>query len=418
MRLATVVTAVSLAACAHAPPEGRWWPEQDTCFAVAGRACHRAGWAALAGAGGVPDDHAAAYFFMLGCEGGGAESCADLAALYAAGRGVRKDDGRACDLGLAEACERTGRPPPSRVRTPTASLPPPAEAPARPGPEASDLDHALAYARYFVDEPAHETLGMTKVALEADPPAPRSELEGVRALKALRRAKAERCLPIVRYAAREGSDRDESGAGAGAGAGERQPPQSGEDHPGRPIATTAWATFILEPDGRTGGVRVVADLAHREDEEASPSAREERLAAERCVAEVITSWEFPRPTRSGRVWVKFVGNGPERVRIVERTDASPGPREMPRMRAPDCFGRTIRIPRSQAGARRLVEAKFVIGRDGRVGRFQILTEDLPLALAEAIATSVQGCEWLPATDGGKPTAMWVVLPVRLEAGYR
>ena len=35
-------------------------------------------------------------------------------------------------------------------------------------------------------------------------------------------------------------------------------------------------------------------------------------------------------------------------------------------------------------------------------------------IADAVARAVQGCEWVPGADAqGKPTALWVVQPIRL-----
>lgn len=404
-RLLVASLALATTACAHGPGSAqRFWPGEGRCYRDGGSGCHEAGWAALRGSGAAPDDRAAAAFFMLGCEGGNGDACADLGALYAAGRGVRRDDGRACELGLAEACGRAGRPAPAVAREPTAVLPPPgpAAAPESASSDAERIATALEYARYFVDSELHEPLALTPAALVADPPAPQRDLQDIRTLTALRRKDPERCLPVIRR---------ERGEGTPAPAGEEGAPPSEPER----VPTAAWATFVLAADGRTEDVRAVV---------ASTAA--EAPAWRRCVEEAIARWEFPLPRAGGRMWLRLEGNGPEILlsgrsvpRAGDPADAAKG-FVKPVLKEPGCVARSIRVPELYAVRSSPFVVKFAVYPDGSVRRFQVVTAgDVSIPVARAAFEAVHRCEWIPGRGpGGAETAIWVLLPIRPRAGER
>ena len=163
MRRSLAVIPWMLLACAHAQKRAPVpaQPLVSACEARGGQACRELGWMALRGPPSAGADRSAARRFMEGCETKDAQSCADLGALYAVGRGVRKDDARACALGLADACARAGLPAPSPPRTPTAPVEPSAIAPEGAAhvdakEAAAAIDRAESYARYFIDRDLHE----------------------------------------------------------------------------------------------------------------------------------------------------------------------------------------------------------------------------------------------------------------------
>ena len=60
-----------------------------------------------------------------------------------------------------------------------------------------------------------------------------------------------------------------------------------------------------------------------------------------------------------------------------------------------------------------ITVKFAIGRDGLPSRFQAMTDVPDRRIADAIWGAVQTCKWVPGADAqGKPTAIWVILPIR------
>lgn len=82
---------------------------------------------------------------------------------------------------------------------------------------------------------------------------------------------------------------------------------------------------------------------------------------------------------------------------------------------PDCVQKNVatRLGRRWAGADGNVTVKFAVQADGRVGRFRVLTEGVPDRLSCALWESIQACNWTPGADAeGRPTAMWVVIPLR------
>jgi len=90
----------------------------------------------------------------------------------------------------------------------------------------------------------------------------------------------------------------------------------------------------------------------------------------------------------------------------------------PRQAVPNCVQQSVRIPKNLAGfISGPVTVQFAIGKDGAPGRFTVKTQGLPEGIANAIWQGVTSCKWEPGADAsGKPTSIWVILPLRFEQG--
>lgn len=378
-------------ACAHADKKQRRDPLENACAASGGPACRELGWKKLRGPASAAADRAAARLFMEGCETKDAQSCADLGALYAVGRGVRQDDPRACALGLVDACVRAGLPEPTETRTPTELVAPGAGARGAPvsvdaKETAAAIEVAEGYAKFFIDRDLHERLGATRAALEADPPAPEDDVQLVGRIAALRRWSVSDCLPVYVY-----------------------PNQNA-------VPATAWVSFGIGADGRTRAIRVA-----RASKDASADTQE------RCVADAIARWEFPAPRVGGRLLLRVAGTGQRReAPVVSRgavgTGSVPGEPafaldgyKKPAMAEPGCVQRRIRPPRSTLPQTVLV--KFAVGPAGETDRFEVMApvDETPVPLARAIAEAIGSCRWTPGADReGRPIPVWVILPIRFR----
>lgn len=384
------LVACALLACAHAEQKKLTRdPLEAACAFAGGQACRELGWKALHGSPSGSADRAAARFFMEGCETKDAQSCVDLGALYAVGRGVRKDDARACALGLADACGRAGLPVEGEPRQPTEPIAPRAGAADRAPPSAQEsaaaIEHAEAYARYFIARDLHERLGVTRAALEAEPPAPEDDFRLVRRLAELRRWTVSDCLPVYVY-----------------------PNQNA-------APANAWVSFGIGADGRTRTVRVARTV--------SDAAAESH---ERCIAAAVARWEFPAPRVGGRIWLRIAGTGPRRELPVTESGppagsgASDAPAyamagyTKPAMADPGCVQKRIRVPRGTPPGN--ITAKFAVGANGDVSRFEVMgPADASIELARALDEAIASCRFIPGKDPeGSPVPIWVILPVRFR----
>jgi protein TonB len=79
---------------------------------------------------------------------------------------------------------------------------------------------------------------------------------------------------------------------------------------------------------------------------------------------------------------------------------------------------SIKIPQQLAGfVSGPVTIKFAVNRDGSVGRFELVTPVPDPRIGDAIWRGVQSCKFTPAADPqGRPTAMWVIIPIRFAGG--
>jgi len=85
----------------------------------------------------------------------------------------------------------------------------------------------------------------------------------------------------------------------------------------------------------------------------------------------------------------------------------------PQMADAGCVQRSLRVPEEWMDRLGVVTVKFAIGKDGVPSRFQSMTHGFADRVAPAIWRAVQSCRWIPGADAqGRPTAIWVILPIR------
>jgi hypothetical protein len=297
---------------------------------------------------------------MAGCDLGDGQACADLGALYEAGVGVRKDDGRACELGLAEACARLRRDAPATPRKPGIIAIPGFDRPYHPDRDPEAVADVMEWVEQTVPPEDRRTLALTPLALADDPPAGRDDLELVQPVIRARQRQLARCL--------------------------------GTAEGGRSSTAQGFATFRIERDGRTAAVRAKVTGAAED--------------AAGCVADTISAWEFPRPWLGGRIVIPL-GKPPPSAWRAPVENGFTNPRE----KRPGCIAREVRAAARDSGFMPdPVAVKFAVMADGSKRRLVFLSR-APSYLADAITRAVDYCEFDPGIDAdGTPIPVWVTMP--------
>jgi protein TonB len=90
----------------------------------------------------------------------------------------------------------------------------------------------------------------------------------------------------------------------------------------------------------------------------------------------------------------------------------------PQMAQAGCVQSSVRLPRELLGyISGPITVKFAINRDGSPSRYEVMTAVPDKRISDAIWNAIQGCKWIPGADAqGKPTAIWVILPLRFTSG--
>jgi periplasmic protein TonB len=87
----------------------------------------------------------------------------------------------------------------------------------------------------------------------------------------------------------------------------------------------------------------------------------------------------------------------------------------PRLAEKNCFRDNFRLPPSLSGFVTSVTVKFAVYTNGAVGAFSVMGEVPDHRIADAIRNALASCTWVPGADAqGRPTAIYVILPVRLQ----
>jgi protein TonB len=87
----------------------------------------------------------------------------------------------------------------------------------------------------------------------------------------------------------------------------------------------------------------------------------------------------------------------------------------PRMADKDCFRENFRIPPALSGFVTSVTVKFAVYPNGAVGAFSVMGQVPDQRIADAIRNALANCTWVPGADAqGRPTPIYVILPVRLQ----
>jgi len=86
----------------------------------------------------------------------------------------------------------------------------------------------------------------------------------------------------------------------------------------------------------------------------------------------------------------------------------------PQMAEPGCVQSAIRLPRDAASrVSGPVTVRFAVGTAGEISLFQVLGDVPDPRIADALATAVRGCRFIPGADAaGTPTRLWVTMPIR------
>ena len=86
----------------------------------------------------------------------------------------------------------------------------------------------------------------------------------------------------------------------------------------------------------------------------------------------------------------------------------------PAQEVPNCVQSSVRIPRDLQGfASGPITVRFAVDKDGSVALFRVEGQISDRRIADAIWSAVRDCRFVPgADDQGRPTRLWVVMPVR------
>ena len=87
----------------------------------------------------------------------------------------------------------------------------------------------------------------------------------------------------------------------------------------------------------------------------------------------------------------------------------------PAMADKNCFRENFRIPPALSGFVTAVTVKFAVYTNGAVGAFSVMGTVPDQRIADAIRNALSNCTWIPGADAqGKPTPIYVIMPVRLQ----
>jgi len=374
----------------------------------------------------------AAASLGLACTGSLPDACAGLAALYATGLGVPKDDGRATAVARS-GCRRGSQSACTNLATLLAL--------GRGSPAAGESPGALREAACN----AGITLACSAQGLPP-PPIPDPEVPGGIVLDAAgarpggwakervpvrdARIDALGAIAVSGYRAVDLSSvpRDLWPALVGNPRAFVEQPSSIEDFQIARVAGRAWASEL----GRcaaslTAGAPLIAWASFVADAQGQPTdVRAVGLdlpgSAEACLKAAVEALD-PRglATAGARHLVQVpITSGAILPGGTDPAEGDPAP--IPKcegckgatMNDRKCVVSTVIQPEGLVWPEGRIEFKFIVTTEGKVTRFH------PLAPASAAVTAVvrhavEGCAWTPATDGsGQPFALWVVMPLRFR----
>jgi periplasmic protein TonB len=87
----------------------------------------------------------------------------------------------------------------------------------------------------------------------------------------------------------------------------------------------------------------------------------------------------------------------------------------PAMADKNCFRDSFRLPPALAGFVSSVTVKFAVYPNGAVGAFSVMGQLPDQRIGDAIRNALSNCTWIPGADAqGKPTAIYVIMPVKLS----
>jgi protein TonB len=88
----------------------------------------------------------------------------------------------------------------------------------------------------------------------------------------------------------------------------------------------------------------------------------------------------------------------------------------PKLADRSCISDNLRLPSQLGGAiPDTVTARVAVSATGQPTTVQVMGQVADPRISEAVRRAVLACNWIPGADAeGKPTALWVVLPIRLS----
>lgn len=87
----------------------------------------------------------------------------------------------------------------------------------------------------------------------------------------------------------------------------------------------------------------------------------------------------------------------------------------PEMADKNCFRETFRLPPALSGFVQSVTVKFAVYPNGAVGAFSVMGQVPDQRIGDAIRNAISNCTWKPGADAqGKPVAIYVIMPVRMQ----
>jgi protein TonB len=89
--------------------------------------------------------------------------------------------------------------------------------------------------------------------------------------------------------------------------------------------------------------------------------------------------------------------------------------QSPQLADRNCISENLRLPSQLGGAiPDMVTARVAVSTAGQATTVQVMGQVADPRISDAVRRAVQACSWIPGADAqGKPTALWVVLPIRL-----
>ncbi len=113
-----------------------------------------------------------------------------------------------------------------------------------------------------------------------------------------------------------------------------------------------------------------------------------------------------------------VGGQPQSSGIEEAPAYATAGFKKPAQAHPRCVENAVRIPKDLQGyVSGPITVKFAITKTGQPTYFQVMTQVPDKRISDAIWNAIAGCQWIPGADAqGRPTAIWVILPIKFVNG--
>jgi protein TonB len=90
--------------------------------------------------------------------------------------------------------------------------------------------------------------------------------------------------------------------------------------------------------------------------------------------------------------------------------------QAPRLAQRNCISDNLRLPAQLSGSvPDAVTARIAVTASGTPTQVQVMGQVADTRISDAVKRAVESCDWIPGADAeGKPTALWVVMPIRLS----